>query len=38
MRAIALVAQSFPELMFRNTVSNDFKETEYVQNNPDPRR
>ena len=34
MRAIALVAQSFPELVFRNTVLNDFKETEYVQNNP----
>ena len=28
MRAIALVAQSSPELVFPNTLSNDFKETE----------
>jgi hypothetical protein len=38
MRAIALVAQGFPEFVFRNTVSNDFQETEYVQNNSDHRR
>ncbi len=33
------IAQNFPEFAFGNTVSNDFyKETEYVQNNPDHRR